>query len=163
MRRPRRRASAIVCLRLMDPGARLAKKRSVQRRGRGVRVLRAGSSWPVGGRVLTLVRSRALGGRALTGERRVLGGRALTGQSSDSWCAVELLVAELLVAREGAVPDRTSARSVHRRTNLLRLHLFWLHPHNTSTSKQIYKIIITSIWNNTNNTGSDMLLFCQVV
>ena len=132
-------------------------KRSLHRRGRGVRGLRAGG--PVGGRVLTLV--RALGGRALTlahapavGIRtsaRSGSGRTTTSPSSRS------------VTRKGAVPDRTSARSVHRRTSLLRLHLFWLHPHNTSTSKQIYKIIITSINNITNNTGIDMLLFCQAV
>ena len=137
----------------------LAKRSLEQRRGRGVRGLSAGG--PVGGRVLTLVRARALGGRATTlahapavGIRtsaRSGSGRTTTSPSSSS------------VTRKGAVPDRTSARSVRRRTSLLRLHLFWLHPHNTSISKQIYKIITTSIWNNTNNSGIDMLLFCQVV
>ena len=116
----------------------------LQRRGRGVRGLRTVSL--VGCRVLTL--ARALDGRALTLAHAPAVGIRTSARS---------------VTRKGAVPDRTSARSVRRRTNPLRLHLFWLHPHNTSTSKQIYKIIITSICNNTNDTGFDMLLFCQVV
>ena len=144
------RATVVVTMRvvatmLVEVAMQLAPG-PLQRRGRGVRGLR--TVGPVGGRVLTLVRARALGGRALTLAHAPAVGIRTSARS---------------VTRKGAVPDRTSARSVRRRTSPLRLHLFWLHPHNTSTSKQIYKIIITSMNNITNNTGIDMLLFCQVV
>ena len=62
------RATVVVTLRvvvtMLEVVTMQLAKRSLQRRGRGVRGLRAGG--PVGGRVLTLVRARALGGRALT-------------------------------------------------------------------------------------------------